>query len=137
MTALVLDASAVVDLLLRNSAGDAVRKQLDDADLRTVAHLDAEVFSALARLHRAGAVSAEAVAARLRLLAALDVVRLPISGALLQDAWALRENVTARDALYVALARRLRGRLLTTDRRLARAVPDIAVELADPPVSGV
>ncbi|MHA6630340.1 type II toxin-antitoxin system VapC family toxin [Pseudonocardia sichuanensis] len=130
---LVLDASAVVDLLLRNRAGDAVRAHLAGTELHTVAHLDAEVFSALARLHRDGALSAEAVDARLRALARMDVLRLPITGALLQEAWALRNNITARDALYVAVARRLRGRLLTTDRRLARAVPGICVDLpADP-----
>jgi predicted nucleic acid-binding protein len=130
---LVLDASAVVDLLLRNRHGDAVRAHLVDAELHTVAHLDAEVFSALARLHRDGALSAEAVDARLRALARMDVLRLPITGALLQEAWVLRNNIAARDALYVAVARRLRGRLLTTDGRLARAVPGICVDLpADP-----
>ncbi|OZM79158.1 type II toxin-antitoxin system VapC family toxin [Pseudonocardia sp. MH-G8] len=131
---LVLDASAVVDLLLRNRNGDAVRGHLTGADLHTVAHLDAEVFSALARLHRDGALSAEAVDARLRALSRMDVLRLPITGALLQEAWALRNNITARDALYVALARRLRGRLLTTDRRLVRAVPGICVALPADPV---
>jgi len=130
---LVLDASAVVDLLLRNRDGDAVRAHLAGGELHTVAHLDAEVFSALARLHRDGTMAADAVGARLRALSRMDVLRLPITGALLQEAWTLRNNIAARDALYVALARRLRGRLLTTDRRLARAVPGICVALpADP-----
>lgn len=126
---LVVDASAVVDLLLRNAVGERVRRRVADAQLRTVAHLDAEVFSALARLYRAATLTAAAVQSRLRLLATLDMSRLPITGALLEDAWAMRENVTARDGLYVALARRLRTRLLTTDARLARAVPDLAVDL--------
>jgi predicted nucleic acid-binding protein len=132
VTVLVLDASAVVDLLLRNRTGALVRERLGDADLHTVAHLDAEVFSALARLHRAGTLRAGDVETRLRLLASLDMLRLPITGALLREAWTLRENVTARDALYVALARRLKGRLLTTDHRLARAVPTLAVGLEPP-----
>jgi predicted nucleic acid-binding protein len=129
VTTLVLDASAVVDLLLRNQNGTSVRTHLTDAELHTVAHLDAEVFSALARLHRDGTLSVEAVDARLRALSRMSVVRLPITGALLQEAWTLRHNVAARDALYVALARRLRGRLLTTDRKLARTVPELAVDL--------
>jgi predicted nucleic acid-binding protein len=129
VTTLVLDASAVVDVLLRNERGKAVTTHLAEADLETVAHLDAEVFSALARLQRAGDISAESVTARLRLLTSLDMERLPITGTLLHEAWALRENVMARDALYVALARRRHARLLTTDDRLARAVPDVAVEL--------
>jgi predicted nucleic acid-binding protein len=129
VTTIVLDASAAVDLLLRNAMGAEVRTRVLTAELHTVAHLDAEVFSAMARLHRAGTIPADAVEARLRLLMSLDMVRLPITGALLREAWASRGNVTARDALYVALARRLRGRLLTTDRRLARAVPDVAVDI--------
>lgn len=125
----VVDASAVVDLLLRNALGERVRRVLLDAQLQTVAHLDAEVFSVLARLHRAGELAADAVAARLRLLATLDMSRMPITERLLAAAWSLRENVSARDALYVALARTLRTGLLTTDARLARAVPDVAIPL--------
>jgi predicted nucleic acid-binding protein len=124
---IVLDASAVVDLLLRNAPGEHVRRYLRDAELHTVAHLDAEVFSALARLHRAGVLTAAAVEERLRLLAMLDMVRLPVSASLLLAGWALRDNIAARDALYVALARRLDARLLTTDRRLARSAPDITL----------
>jgi predicted nucleic acid-binding protein len=127
VTALVLDASAVVDLLLRNENGKAVQAHLAGAELHTVAHLDAEVFSALARLHREGTLPVGGVDARLRALSRLNVLRLPITGALLQEAWTLRHNVAARDALYVALARRLRGKLLTTDQRLARAVPTLVV----------
>ena len=129
MTRIVLDTSAAVDLLLRNAMGAEVRERLLEGELHTVAHLDAEVFSALARLCRAGTLTADSVEARLRLLMTLEMVRLPITGALLAEAWSYRENVTARDALYVAAARRLHGRLLTTDRKLARAVPDVAVDL--------
>lgn len=129
MTTLVVDASAMVDLLLRNRNGEVLRPHLDGAELHTVAHLDAEVFSALARLHRGGTLSVDAVDVRLRAMSRLNMLRLPITGALLQEAWTLRNNITARDALYVALARRLRGRLLTTDARLARTVPEIAVDL--------
>ncbi len=123
----VLDASAVVDLLLRNASGEHVRRHLRDAELHTVTHLDAEVFSALARLHRADVLTSAAVEVRLRLLATLDMVRLPVSAGLLLAAWALRENIAARDALYVAMARRLGARLLTTDQRLARSAPDVAL----------
>ncbi len=128
----ILDAAAVVDLLVRSDAGERVRRRLtDDADatLITVAHLDAEVFSALARLHRAGELAADEVDELLRRLARLDVRRLPIGGALLDAAWQMRDNITARDALYVAAARDLDCALLTTDQRLARAVPDVATEL--------
>ncbi|MEX0836330.1 MAG: PIN domain-containing protein, partial [Nitriliruptor sp.] len=94
-----------------------------------VAHLDAEVFSGLARLHRAGELAASEVDELLRRLARLDVRRVPIGGALLEAAWQMRDNIAARDALYVATARDLDCGLLTTDQRLARAVPDLAIEL--------
>ena len=125
----VLDAAAAVDVLLGNDRGRAVRRHLEDTELCTVAHLDAEVFSALARLHRDEQLTAEAVSARLALLADLNVSRLPITAQLLTAAWALRGNITARDALYVAAAQALTGKLLTTDDRLSRAAGDIAIGL--------
>ena len=123
---LVLDAAAVVDLLLRNAPGRRVRDRLAGNTLWSVAHLDAEVFSALARVHRAGDLRAGQVQTRLGLLAALQMERLPITLPLLSDAWQLRHNVTVRDALYVVAAQALQVRLLTTDERLVRAVPDVA-----------
>ena len=128
----VLDASAVIDLLVRSDDGERVRRRLagdTDATLITVAHLAAEVFSGLARLHRAGELTADEVNELLRRLARLDVRRVPIGGALLDVAWRMRDNIAARDALYVAAARDLECGLLTTDQRLARAVPDLATEL--------
>jgi predicted nucleic acid-binding protein len=95
--------------------------------LWSVAHLDAEVFSALSRLHRNGRLTTHQVSARLGLLGDLAVDRLPITPPLLDAAWDLRHDIAARDALYVATASSLDARLLTTDQRLARAVPDLAV----------
>jgi predicted nucleic acid-binding protein len=129
---LVVDASAVIDLLVRSTRGDHVRAFLadrGDEDLATVAHLDAEVFSGLARLHRAGELDTEEVADLLGRLGDLAVTRLPITAALLRAAWALRANVAARDALYIPAARSLSAGLVTTDDRLARAVRDVAVAL--------
>jgi predicted nucleic acid-binding protein len=130
----VVDASAVIDLLVRSDAGERVRRRLaDDADatLVTVAHLDAEVFSGLARLHRAKELAAGEVEELLRRLTTLDVRRVPISGVLLEAAWRMRDNLAARDALYIAAARDLGSALLTTDERLARGVPDLAIGLAE------
>lgn len=93
-----------------------------------VAHLDTEVFSGLTRLHRAGELAAEEVDELLRRLERLDVRRIPVGGALLDAAWRMRDNIAARDALYVATARDLGCGLLTTDQRLARAVPDLDSE---------
>lgn len=129
---LVVDASAAVDLLVRSDAGERVRHALTDvggATLMTVAHLDAEVLSALARLHRANVLAHGQVSDLLDRLATLAMQRLPITQGLLQAAWAMRDNVAARDALYVAATKAVDGKLVTTDDRLARAVPDLALVL--------
>ena len=129
---LLVDASAAVDLLLRSDAGERVRRFLaetDDLTLMTVAHLDAEVLSALAHLHRGDVLDAAEVTGLLDRLATMAMRRLVITGSLLQASWDLRDNVSARDVLYVAAARAVGGRLLTTDDRLARAVPGLAVPL--------
>lgn len=126
----LVDASAAVDLLVRSDSGERVRQFLmraRDVTLMTVAHLDAEVLSALARLHRADVLTEGEVAALLARLGDLAMQRVPITPDLLQVAWSLRDNVAARDALYVAAAQAVHGRLLTTDNRLARALPDVVV----------
>lgn len=129
---LIVDASAVIDLLVRSTRGDQVHAYLanrTDEDMASVAHLDAEVFSGLARIHRAGDLDAEQVVALLDRLGDIAVTRLPITTALLQAAWGLRDNVAARDGLYVAAAQALSAGLVTTDDRLARAVPAVAADL--------
>lgn len=125
-----MDASAIIDVLVRSDPGEQIRVMLasdHEAVLMTVAHLDAEVFSGLARLHRAGKLDADEVSHLLVRLGSLAMSRVPITGELLDAAWELRDNVAARDALYVAAAGALDARLVTTDDRLARAVPDLTV----------
>ncbi len=86
--------------------------------LHAPAHLDAEVLSALGRLHRAGDLSAEAVSARLRELASAPIARHELAG-LLADAWRARDRFRLVDGLYIALCEQLGTGLLTTDARLA------------------
>lgn len=129
---LLLDASAVVDLLVRSEAGERVRAVLSrrpDPVLLTVGHLDAEVLSALARLHCADVLTEQHVGELLDHLGQLPMQRLPITGDLLVAAWGLRKNVSARDALYVAAAEASGARLVTTDDRLARTVPHLTADL--------
>ncbi len=133
MTSLVLDAAAAVDLLVDNHLGRSVRRHLPGGDLLSVAHLDAEVLSALGRLHRAGELTAEDVAARLALLDDLAMERLRITGALTLAAWGLRGNIAVRDGLYVAAARAAGGLVLTTDAKLRRAAPDDTLDPSAPP----
>jgi predicted nucleic acid-binding protein len=118
--AVVVDASAVVETLLGTQLGIAVRARLRGCQLHAPAHLDAEVLSAVGRLHRAGDVGAAAAGAALNALAVAPIGRHPLAG-LLAGAWNERERLRLVDALYVELARILGSiALLTTDARLAR-----------------
>jgi predicted nucleic acid-binding protein len=64
-------------------------------------------------------------------LRALRIETYPTS-ALLEDAFALPDNFTFDDALYVVLARLLDEPLATTDARLQRVAADAGIALATP-----
>jgi predicted nucleic acid-binding protein len=116
----VLDASAVVDLLLAHPIGAAVGVRIDGRVLHAPAHLDAEVLSALGRLHRAGSLTARAVSRQIDLVAAAPIDRHPVAE-MLRGAWTRRTQLRLADALYVELAVRLGVPLVTTDAALGRA----------------
>ncbi len=125
--ALVVDASAVVEALLGTDLGVKVRARMRGRQLHAPAHLDAEVLSALGRLHRAGELQQPTVTLALADLAAAPIRRHPLAS-LLSGAWKRRENQRLADALYAELAASLDSiPVLTTDARLART--DDRVEL--------
>ncbi len=119
---IVLDASAVVELVLGSPRGAAVRARVEhpDESLHAPHLLDVEVASVLRRYQLSGALSAEDGREALADLAGLDIARYP-HDLLLPRVWELRTSVTAYDAVYLALAELLEAPLLTLDRRLARA----------------
>lgn len=82
--------------------------------------LDAEIVSALRGMARGNAVLARVVPDALRHLASFAIRRMPLAP-LLERMWELRENVTAYDAAYVALAERLNAPLITCDAKLGGA----------------
>ena len=118
----VVDASAIVDVLAGTSYAAAVRRRLHDTVWHAPAHIDAEVLAALGRLAPAERLVEADVRARLDLLGSLPVQR-RLLPALLSGAWARRADLRLVDALYVELAHQLGAPLITTDRRLARATP--------------
>lgn len=111
----------MVEALLGTDLGGQARERMRGHRLHTPAHMDAEVLSALGRLHRAGEITHETVTAALSDLADAPIQRHPLPG-LLAGAWGRRENQRLTDALYSELAASLESAaLLTTDARLARA----------------
>lgn len=123
---IVLDASAIVELLLGTDQGRLIAARIADPGLGLHApHLaDVEVAQALRRYVREGELEPASAAAAIEALRALDLERHGHEP-LLDRVWALRENLTAYDAVYVALAEALDSTLLTCDGRLARA-PGVA-----------
>jgi len=86
-----------------------------------VPHLvDIEVAQVLRRYALAGEVEAVRCSAALDDLAGLPLTRYPHEF-LMSRVWDLRGNLSAYDAVYVALAEALDASLLTRDRRLANA----------------
>jgi predicted nucleic acid-binding protein len=118
--ALVLDASAWLDLLLREAIGERVAARIDRHALHAPAHIDLEMISAFSRIERAGALSAAEIEARLGAAQAVAIARHPLAD-LAAGAWSRRSSLRISDAFYVELASRLRVPLITTDRRLALA----------------
>jgi predicted nucleic acid-binding protein len=119
---IVLDASAVLELLLATKAGRRVAERIRSPRLSLhVPHLlDLEVLQALRRYVAIGSLSLERAGMALESLVDLGLVRHE-HDVLLPRIWALREKLTAYDAAYVALAEVLEAPLLTLDKRLASA----------------
>ncbi|WP_206446097.1 PIN domain-containing protein [Agrococcus sp. KRD186] len=122
----ILDAGAVVELLI----GAVDPLQLGDEDLAAPHLLDSEVTHALRGLVLRGGLTEEEGAAAMADFGRLDLTRYPAEG-LRDRMWALRRNLSAYDATYVALAELTEATaLLTTDARLASAPgPTCRIEL--------
>ena len=117
----VLDTSAVLDYLLGDGVAAAVEELLSDN--RVGAAPDLMVFEVLAVLRRdvrRGVIPAERALGAIEDLGDLPIELYP-SLVLRGRAWALRENLTVTDALFVALAEQLGEPLATKDRALASA----------------
>lgn len=116
----VVDASAVVDWLTRRPGADAVERALERDEAFAPEILDPEVLSALARLVRTGLLSPAGANRAVRVLLDAPITRVPHAG-LVVEAWRRCGNLSAYDAMYVALAARLGCPLITADASLARA----------------
>ena len=119
---IVVDASAVLELLLRTDKGIKVQERVLDPDesLHAPHLIDIEVTQTLRRL-----VSLRQITAARGKQALEDHVELNVKRAehkkLLERIWTLRDSVTAYDAAYVVLAEILDAPLITCDAKLARS----------------
>jgi predicted nucleic acid-binding protein len=118
---IVLDASALVDLVLDQPDAAWVLEQIGRSDVRAPAHQTVEVLSALSRWVRTRQLTADQARAALDAAVSLPQGLVAPDPAHLRRAFALRETIRVSDGLYVVLADELGCALVTTDRRLARS----------------
>ena len=129
---IVVDASAVVDLIAPRTPDPELSGRVAGQDLHAPHVLDVEVLSALRRFVRRGTMTSDRAADARVDLVATAIVRYP-HAPLLDRAWELRDGITAYDAVYIALAELLDAPLVTCDARLAHSSGHGAeIELFEP-----
>jgi predicted nucleic acid-binding protein len=130
---IVVDASALLEFLLQTPVGSRVEVRLfrDQDDLHAPHLVDVEVVQGLRRLVRTDEVSSGRAAEAIEDLIELDLNR-HAHVDLVGRAWKLRNNISAYDAMYVALAEAIGAPIVTCDGPLAKAPGHRAkIELID------
>jgi len=117
---IVLDASGAVDWLLQTPIGTQIGQRLlaHGESLHAPHMIDLEVVQALRRLTKDGTITARRADESIQDLLALRINRYP-HFIFLHWIWLHRNNLSAYDACYVALAEKLGATLITRDSRLA------------------
>ncbi len=110
-------------MLLATPVGDTIASRIFSGEetLHAPHLLDLEVAQVLRRYYAAGDLSSDRGGVALQDLGAFPIKRYP-HDLFLGRIWEMRENVTAYDAAYIALAEALPARLITRDRKLANAL---------------
>jgi predicted nucleic acid-binding protein len=120
----VLDAAALLDLLVARDFGFIVEPRVSGAQLHASAHVEAAVWSGLRRLERDGVLGSSACEMYLASLRAAPLERHPVSE-VLERAWRRRHATWLVDVLSFELAISLGATLVTTDPRMADAAGEI------------
>ena len=118
---LVVDASVIAPAVADGGPdGEACRARIKGQSLAAPDLLRVEAVSVIRRQLASGALTPAQANNAVE-----DLLNLPITvyptAPLLRRAWELRDNATAYDACYVALAEALGCALVTADQRLANA----------------
>lgn len=131
---IVADTSAVIEALLGRPPNEELRRRFAEAEVIDAPHLlDIEFLHALRRVVLAGRLSADGGQSALIAFSRLRLRRHP-HWPFADRIWDLRQNLSAYDASFVALAEALEMPLVTCDRRLAAARGNAAeIELYAPP----
>lgn len=129
---IVVDSSAVLEALAGSDPAPGLIERLTvDGDLQAPHLIDTEILHALRRMCRRKEISLERAADALSDLADLALTRYahePLN----DRVWELRNNLTAYDATFVALAETLDVPLITCDAPMAAAPGHAArIELFD------
>ncbi len=117
---IVVDASAVIEVLVGEPNETLPARLADETVLHAPHLLDTEVLHVLRRLEQRRELAPERAAWARDLFDRLTIDRYP-HHPLSDRVWELRPVLSAYDATYVALAEALDATLVTTDGRLARA----------------
>jgi predicted nucleic acid-binding protein len=119
---IVVDASALLEVLLNTPVSSGIAERLFGGNdtLHAPHLLDLEVAQVLRRYTLSGEMTTARGDQALEDLADLPLNRYP-HDIFLSRIWALRRNLTAYDAAYLALAEALDAPLVTRDAALARA----------------
>lgn len=128
---IVVDASVLLEVLLRTGAAETIENRiLAPSESMCAPHLlDVEVAQVVRRYCLLGDMKSVRGAEALRDLADMPIERFPHTP-FLPRIWELRNNLTAYDAAYVALAETLGCPLLTRDNKLANCpIHGISIEV--------
>ena len=123
---LVVDASAVAEILFGTKAGRRAAAVLDGHELLAPQLLTAEVASVIRGWSLSRQITDEQALRAFREFEELGVEQVPMMSSL-PAVYSLRHNISAYDAMYVALARAAQCQLLTLDAHLATAAADCAL----------
>jgi predicted nucleic acid-binding protein len=132
---IVIDASALVELLLNTTRASAVKLLIrKNAELHAPHLIDIEVLQCFRRYERLRLYSGEVLEQAARNLIEFPLVR-HAHVPLIAGCWASRNNLSAYDAVYVTLAVMLKARLITCDSRIAGAglKPGLVLVAGHPP----